>query len=59
MWFLLVFYIGNTTPPTLEMFHMKDRDTCRQMEAVTKDMLSKDPQIGLKHTTQCRKIDVA
>jgi hypothetical protein len=59
MWFLVVFYIGNTTPPTLEMFHMKDRDSCKQMEATTIKMLSEDPTIGIKHKTMCRKIDVA
>lgn len=59
MWFLVVFYIGTTTPPTIEMFHMRTRDDCRAMEQQTIQMLQKDPQIGMKHKTMCKKIDVA
>lgn len=59
MWFLLVFYIGTTTPPTLEMYPMKTRDSCREMQEQVVKILSKVPDIGVKHKTECRKIDVA
>lgn len=59
MWFLLVFYIGANTPPTLEMFHMKTRDDCREMAEITDKILSNTPDIGVKHKVECKKIQVA
>jgi hypothetical protein len=59
MWFLLVFYIGTSTPPTLEMFPMKTREACKETAVSVSKMFSKDPNVGPKHTLKCVKVDVA
>jgi hypothetical protein len=59
MWILVVFYVSTTGDIQLDTFVTKGRDNCRDLEAQAVQMMLKDPLIGIKHKTLCKKLDVA